>query len=188
MSVDLDSIREGLRPRSSDYNRGWNMALLTLLQRAGAVEIHSVSAGSDEVGRVWRVSIRENGLLNSTADAWDRVFAERDGEVQGAKAELAPYVRLMRHPERSCVTRGAFEIIEGTSRAPPCGRCPSCRAEGIQSPRALPCDGLDAAWQYEPSYNGLLPEGLLLIEPRDAELDRLLGLKPNQRVEGVRLS
>lgn len=174
ISVDLDSIREGLRPKSSDYNRGWNMALLTLLQRAGAIEIQSVSAGVDEVGRVWRVSLRDNGLLDAAPAAWDRVFADRDAEVQAARSELSPYVRLMRSPERACVTRGAFEIIEGTSQAPPCGRCPSCRKEGISPPRVLPCGGLDAAWSENARYDGPLPGGLLLVQPRDAEIDRSL--------------
>ncbi len=174
LSVDLDSIREGLRPRSSDYNRGWNMALLTLLQRAGAVEIQSVSAGVDEVGRVWRVALLDNGLLDPAPAAFDRVFAGRDAEVEAARSGLAPYVRLMRSPELACVTRGAFEIIEGTSLAPPCGRCPACRREGTPPPRSLPCGGLDAAWAEAPPHGGPLPAGLLLVQPRDAELDRSL--------------
>jgi ATP-dependent DNA helicase RecQ len=174
MSVDLDSIREGLRPRSSDYNRNWNMALLTLLQRAGAVEIHSVSAGVDEVGQVWRVSLRENGLLDAAPAAWDRIFAERDREVQAARSELSPYLRLVKAPERACVTRGVFEIIEGTSLAPPCGRCPSCRMEGIQPPRSMPCGGLDAAWPEGAPGHCRLPAGPLLVQPRDPEFDRSL--------------
>jgi len=36
MTMDLDAFREGLRPRAGDGNRGWNMTLLTLMQRAGA--------------------------------------------------------------------------------------------------------------------------------------------------------
>ena len=174
--VDLDSVREGLRPQSSDYNRGWNMALLTLLQRAGAIEILSVSAGRDEVGRTWRVALLDEGLLDTHGigvwgTTWDGVFAVRQSELAAARDGVSPFVALVRRPDRSCVTRGAFELIEPTSAAPPCGRCPSCRLEGIPPPVDLPCGGLEAAWSEAPRAAGPLPAGAVLLEPRSEAFD-----------------
>ena len=75
LTVDLDAIREGLRPRSSDYNRNWNRALLTLLQRAGALDVVSVAATDLDFGHVWTVRLRDLRLLNSSHASWDAVFA-----------------------------------------------------------------------------------------------------------------
>lgn len=172
MRIDLDAIREGLRPHSSDYNRMWNMALLTLMQRAGAVAILSVEPGEGEAGHVWDVEVRDVELLDGGAAAWDRVFAVREAELGAARSEFDPFLRIARRPERACLTRAAFELIEPASFAPPCGRCPHCRAERIAAPERLPCGGLDAAWTAGPVYAGPLPPGPLLVEPGGASLPR----------------
>ncbi len=104
MTVDLDSVRAGLKPRSSDYNRGWNMALLTLLQRAGAIEIRSVSGGDDVIGKVWDLTILDNGLLDDAVDSWDRVFETRQMEVDRAREEVKPFIQLTERPTKACVT------------------------------------------------------------------------------------
>jgi ATP-dependent DNA helicase RecQ len=172
MKIDLDAIREGLRPESSDYNRMWNMALLTLVQRAGAVAIQSVEPGEGEIGHAWDVEVRDEGLLGGDAAAWDRIFAVREAELASARSEFDPFLKIARRPERACLTRAAFELIEPASLAPPCGRCPHCRAEGIEPSVYLPCGGLDAAWPNGPDYLGPLPPGPLLVEPSGTDLTR----------------
>lgn len=172
LTVDLDAIREGLKPRSSDYNRGWNMALLTLLQRAGAIEIQSVSGGDDVVGKIWSVRVTDHELLGGTMAAWDRVFLTREAEVERARAEAQPFFRVAQQPTKACVTRTAFELIEPAAYAPPCGRCPSCRAEGVAPPHDLPCGGLDVTWPFAHPYDGPLPAGPLVLQPDDLSLER----------------
>lgn len=171
LSVDLDAVREGLNPNSSDYNRNWNMALLTLLQRAGVIEIQSVTQGDDVIDKTWSITILDPGLLDGRQATWDAIFAIREAEVENAKAAMRPFIRLTQHPEKACITRGAFELIEPQSFAPPCGRCPACRAEGIEPPKNLPCGGLETVWPTAP-YTGSLPIGPLLLEADDPSLQR----------------
>lgn len=176
MTVDLDSVRAGLKPRSSDYNRGWNMALLTLLQRAGAIKIRSVSGGDDVIGKVWDLTILDNGLLDDAVDSWDRVFETRQMEVDRAREEVKPFIQLTERPTKACVTRGVFELIEPTSYVPPCGRCPACRVEQITPPVDLPCGGLEVAWPQTLTVPGILPNGSLLIEPNHPTFERDLSV------------
>lgn len=171
MTVDLDAVRDGLRPRSSDYNRVWNMALLTLLQRAKAIDILSVAVDDVVYGHRWEVCVLDDGLLQSTEATWDRVFRVRQAELGQVRSALEPFVRLVQQPTQACVTRGAFELIEPASDVPPCGRCPHCRAGGIAAPRGLTCGGLEAAWSEAPPYAGPLPQGALLVDPIEPALD-----------------
>lgn len=174
LTLNLDAAREGLPRRENDYNRGWNMALLTLMQRAGSLQVRAVPAAGDQAGARWDVAILRPGILDSSdAGAWDQVFETREREVQEAKASLRPYIQLMLEPERACLTRSVFELIEPHALAPPCGRCPHCRAASTPSPGTLPSAGLERAWPEpaEPHQCGL-PGGLLLLEPRDASFER----------------
>ena len=57
LTLNLDAVREGLASRKTDYNRDWNMALLTLMQRASVIEVLAVPAG-DQTG-TWRSLILE---------------------------------------------------------------------------------------------------------------------------------
>lgn len=195
MTVDLDAIRAGLRPKSSDYNRGWNMALLTLLQRARVLDVVSVAATDGEYGHRWEVAVLDEGLLRSADATWDDVFQVRQAELSQARSDLEPFIALVQQPTRACVTRGAFELIEPSSYAPPCGRCPHCRADGIAAPRSLTCGGLDAAWLEAASYEGPLPPGPLIVEPIEPSLneglsaitDRLAGAGIEQFIVPHRL-
>lgn len=176
MTLNLDAFREGLPRRLSDYNRGWNMALLTLMQRAGAIQVRAVPAVGDQPGASWDVEILRPGILSGTDPAaWDDIFLTREAEVQDARRSLDPFVKLMRRPERACVTRSVFELIEPAAFAPPCGRCPSCRRAKIEPPGTLICAGLEQAWPDAAALPGALPGGLLLVEPRDPAFDQRLG-------------
>ncbi|MER8772648.1 DEAD/DEAH box helicase [Mesorhizobium sp. M0960] len=188
MTLNLDAAREGLPPRSGDYNRGWNMSLLTLMQRAGVLEVQSVPTIGDQPGSLWQVEILDPRLLGTDrSSVWDDVSIVRDHERAQARAELEPFVAIMRQPERACVTRSAFELIEPDALTPPCGRCPACRATGTLAPEKLRCDGLESVWTDQPAPAGLLPAGTHLLVPSDSDfewgLSALLGRLAAARIE-----
>ncbi len=179
-TLDLDAVREGLANRSSDYNRGWNRALLTLLQRAGSLEVVSTGGEDASAGAEWVVEIVDDRLMGgNTAGVWDHVATVRDRERSASEAELGAFVEIMRHPLDQCLTRSVFEAIEGgQTLADACGRCPSCRARGLPAPALISCGGLDAAWSQPVSdTRSSFPAGITLLAPRDSEfetgLDRL---------------
>ncbi len=182
-TLDLDAVRDGLANRSSDYNRAWNRAVLTLLQRAGALEVVSTGGEDATAGDQWIVEIIDDRLMGGdTAGVWNHVAAVRDAEQAVSEAELDGFVDLMRHPLNQCLTRSVFEAIEGgETLAEPCGRCPSCRARGLPAPSVIPCGGLEAAWpQPVADTRSNLPAGVTLLAPRDSEFETgldILGLR-----------
>jgi ATP-dependent DNA helicase RecQ len=147
MTLNLDSWREGLAPRPGDWNRGWNMALLTLLQRAGVLQVLSIQTDGDQPEFFWEVEIVDNRLLEKGANLlWQEVGAFRDQEMLIVQQELAAFVSVMRDPRRQCVTQAVFSQIEPDSYAPNCGRCPYCRERGISPPQHLRAFGLEQRW------------------------------------------
>ncbi|WOJ88375.1 DEAD/DEAH box helicase [Methylocapsa polymorpha] len=175
LTLDLDAVREGLANFSGDYNRAWNRALLTLLQRAGVLEVVTTNPSGDEPGDLWVVDICDDRMFEkSMSNVWDYIMSVRDAEQAEAKEELSLFVALMRQPESKCVTRAAFELIEGgTVFAEPCGRCPSCRMRGVHPPRVLACSGLETAWPGPISCEeARLPAGVTLLAPYDPDFER----------------
>ncbi len=171
MSVDLDALRDGLGPMSGDYNRGWNMGLLTLMQRAGSIRIVSVETDGDQPTGTWELEIVDAAMLEgSSSDAWTDVFTLRERERRGALSELTPFLDVMRKPGLNCVTRTVFEMIEPASYAPLCGRCPFCRSNGIVAPRGLRSEGMEKVWGTPTGYVGPMPIGTFLVEPIDPSL------------------
>jgi ATP-dependent DNA helicase RecQ len=173
ITVDLDAVRDGLPNRSSDYNRGWNRALLTLMQRAGVIEVVSTNGEGVEPGDTWVVDAIDHRLLDETPAVWMQIGAVRDAERQASSAELDAFVADMRMPFAQCLTRSVFEAIEGgEALAEVCGRCPSCRQRGLKPPTLIPCGGLEAAWQQ--SVKGAqshLPAGITLLSARDPDFE-----------------
>ena len=172
MSINLDAFREGLRPKAGDWNRGWNMTLLTLMQRAGVLRVLSVAADGDQPEFVWDVEIIDHRLLNGVdADVWDQIASLRDAELAEIRANLDIFVDAMRHPEKACITRTVFELIEPRSFAPPCGRCPACRYMGIAPPSRLSSAGLEKSWRRFTNARCRLPAEVLLLAASDAHFD-----------------
>jgi ATP-dependent DNA helicase RecQ len=177
MSLDLDALRDGLPRRKTDYNRGWNMALLTLMQRAGAVQVRATAGTGGQPGTHWDVEILRPGILDGTdRTAWNEIFLTRDGEILEARRSLDPFVALMRRPESACVTRSVFEIIEPDAFAPPCGRCPACRKSKVEAPGRITCGGMEKSWPSAMTSASALQGGLLLVKPLDSSFDRGLEL------------
>lgn len=177
ISLDLDAIRVGLAPQTSDYNRKWNRALLTMMQRAGAVQVISVANQGDAPGQYWRIELSDPSLSDPNDPApWDRIYAVRDAELEQIRSELTPFEDMMRNPAATCVTRRAFELIEAMALAPPCGRCPACRKTGAQPPNYLFCAGLEQVWTTEATPLAGVPSGVLLVRPEDPSFG--LGFAP----------
>jgi ATP-dependent DNA helicase RecQ len=135
----------------------------------------STNPNGDEPGHLWVVDICDDRMLDKSAsDVWDDILSVRNSEQSEAKKELDRFIAVMRHPDSSCVTRAAFEMIEGGAvLSEPCGRCPSCRARGLDPPRILTCSGLETAWStIVPSACVRLPAGVTLLSPHDANFER----------------
>jgi ATP-dependent DNA helicase RecQ len=173
MTLDLDAFREGLRPTAGDWNRGWNMTLLTLMQRAGVLRVLSIPTEGDQPEFFWEIEIRDPRALKGVDDdVWQRISDIRDAELAEARADLDAFVAVMRHSDRACVTRTAFEVIEPRSLAPPCGRCPACRKSGVTPPVHLDAAGLEKSWPDAVPRRGGLPVDVLLVTPLDADFER----------------
>lgn len=173
MTLDLNAFREGLRPTAGDWNRGWNMALLTLMQRAGMLRVLSIPTEGDQPEFSWRIEVRNFRILSGVDDdVWQQISNFRDAELAEARADLDAFVAVMRNPERACVTRTAFEIIEPRSFAAPCGRCPACRKNGIDPPNHLVAAGLEKRWPVALPRRGSLPADMLLVTPLDPDFER----------------
>ncbi|PSO19510.1 MULTISPECIES: DEAD/DEAH box helicase [Bradyrhizobium] len=173
MSVNLNSLREGLPRQLTDYNRGWNMALLTLMQRAGVIRVRTVSIIRDQPGSTWDLEVLDRRIVSTTDPvAWDHVFEVREEEKAAARETLKPFVGAMLNPQRECIARSAFELIEPEAAVPPCGRCQACRTIGHRPPGILPCTGLETAWPISPDCVSPLPKEILIIAPDDPALGR----------------
>jgi ATP-dependent DNA helicase RecQ len=172
MSINLDAFREGIRPKAGDWNRGWNMTLLTLMQRSGVLRVLSVASDGDQPEFVWDVEIVDHRVMNGVdADVWDRIASQRATERTEIRAALDVFVEAMRHPAKACITRTVFELIEPRSLAPPCGRCPACRRMGIIPPSRLSSAGLEKIWSQSTNAGCMLPPEILLLAPSDPHFD-----------------
>lgn len=172
MTIDLDAFREGLRPKAGDWNRGWNMTLLTLMQRAGILRVLTIPTDGDQPEFSWTIEVLDaRALTGVDDDVWQRVSDFRDRELVDARKDLDAFVAVMRHPDKACVTRTAFEIIEPRAFAPPCGRCPACRKDHVAPPTHLFAAGLEARWQTPLPCRTTLPAETLLVNPTDPHFD-----------------
>lgn len=172
MTLDLDAFREGLRPRAGDWNRGWNMTLLTLMQRAGIVRVLTVPIHGDQPEFFWTIEVLDaRALTGVDEDLWQLVSDFRDLELNDTRRDLDAFVAVMRHPDKACVTRSAFEIIEPQAYAPRCGRCPSCRKDGVAPPTYLFAAGLEARWGTSHVCRTNLPSDTLLVAPMDPHFE-----------------
>jgi ATP-dependent DNA helicase RecQ len=179
--VDLDAERQGLPSQNGgDYNRSWNMSILTLLQRAGALEILSTSKANDEYARRWEIQIKSTELLSDVdSHIWDSVMEIRNAEQRDAIREFNTFRAIMESPSGDCVIRRIFEVVQGeiVEDIPDCGHCPACRTGGARS-AAKSLDREAPTWNRAPTVKQLKLPRNTLISPEDplfeAGLERLL--------------
>jgi ATP-dependent DNA helicase RecQ len=169
LTVDLDAVREGLRPHAGDWNRGWNMTLLTLMQRAGAIRVVTILSEGDQPDFSWTIEILDKRAQSGVDDAlWQLLSNFRDSELTEVRRDLDAFVDVMRRPTNTCLTRTVFEIIEPGSFAPPCGRCSYCRTHRLPPPTHLVAGGLERRWETgHQSEIHRLPAATLLLNPHD---------------------
>lgn len=183
--VKLDAAREGLGRWTGERNRRWNRSLLNLLQRSEAVRIEHVTE-PDQGSPVWELLLLDDGLIQPGAawdEAWNRIFAIREGERTTAKAELTSFKGAMSGRRSDCLLTGVFELIEPeTWDLPPCGRCPACRDRRVRAPMALQTMSSGESWARAGSTSAL-PPGVVLVAPEDPEFDRGLLTLTNRLVE-----
>lgn len=177
-AMNLNVVREGLRPISSDYNRRWNMSLLNLLQRAGTLRVGSVE---DPNGGppIFDIEVLDDALFGSHEALeiiWDRVERLRDAEKTEAVAELRAFRSLLLAKSGDCLLRGLYDLIDrDAENPPPCGRCQHCRQDRVQPPTTIRSGGASSRWKGEaaavaPSFAA----GATLVVPEGGNMDENL--------------
>lgn len=169
---DVDTVRQGLANRSSDYNVDWNVMLLLLMQRAGAVELVVDVQTSDPTGKktVDAVVLDARLLGHHSEKAWDQVFSLRDKEQVEAREDYRKFAAIMQAPMRDCIISQVFGVIDPDHYAPPCGRCPSCRHQAVSPPAEVRTTNPFPVWEQEGAPISKYGRGILLLEMADATL------------------
>ena len=170
MNVPLDSLRAGLGSESSDYNRNWNRTLLNMLQRGGAIAVHTVEEGEHE-GPVWRIEVKKIGILDTSAKSQgvlEDIFTLRDAEQQAAREDVDRLVAVLSDDSDGCQLATLFEAVEaGHPSVEYCGRCDWCRTYDIPAPTRVPFKGLADAWAEPMSLRETrLPSGITVVHPK----------------------
>ncbi|UKJ75447.1 helicase-related protein [Azospirillum brasilense] len=178
--INLDVLREGLGSESGDYNRRWNMSLLNLLQRAGALRVTSVNDSS--IGPPsWEVEILNDALFEdgpTYEELWAKVDTLRTEEQKAALTELSAFRDLLSDPEGDCLVRGVYALIDSDGMAaPPCGRCAACRRAHARPPSMVRSGGLNVVWNHaaDATVRSLGP-GSTVLTPDDDTLEHGLEL------------
>lgn len=172
LALDLDAAREGLGRWTGAQNRRWNLSLLNMMQRAGALTVSLLTDPDDgpvrcEVDLHWPTLMEDSP---TAAVELDRVFALRDTEQTVSIAQYNAFRALLAGDQtEACLLTGAFLHIEpDIAYVDPCGRCAPCRAQGVPVPTYAPVDGVDRTWAGDPA---LTPMRRILIQPTDLTFD-----------------
>lgn len=172
LRVPLDSAHERLEGESSEYNRIWNMTLLNLLQRAGAVEIMPIE--QDQESNSWIVELVEPRLLQRDPvghQYLEQVFSLRDVEQANARSDVDRLRDVLTGRNDDCMLASIFEAVE--ARHPSvdeCGHCNWCRSMTARPPDTVAFKGLNANWASAPGWSACgTGRGVKVIHPDDTE-------------------
>lgn len=177
-AVSLDAAHEGLSSRTGTRNQDWNRNLLNLLQRAGAIEILSVTERGND-GPVWNFRVLDLTVLRGGAAALEPIMRWRDAEQDETERQLTTLQRLVERPEDSCFLVSLFEQVEaGDPIAPYCGRCTWCQSHDVHPPKDLHFCGLDNVWPKANRSNGIFPTGTSIVHPKGSQEEDFLALVP----------
>lgn len=167
LDVPLDAAHEGLDREPTDYNRMWNMSLINLLQRQGALRV--VGVHQEEETSSWQVEVLDPTLFSVEAlEAGDSSLWQAMGELREAEKEaVTRSIRRFRQVVKgrhTCVLSGLFALVEaGEPLVAPCGRCAFCRNHGIAPPERLEFGGLRSVWQVAAAGPSRLGAGVTVV-------------------------
>jgi ATP-dependent DNA helicase RecQ len=129
LKVPLDARRETLGRITGRLNRQWNAALLTLLQRSGALRIVSeehTASGAE----LWVAEIMHPEIVDDSSSGLLPYLSLGESEARSARAKAAALERGLRNDEEGCYRTVLFDMVEPSGSPWPCGRCPVCVAAG----------------------------------------------------------
>lgn len=169
--LSLDAHPADITGMTGQRNRGWNMTLLTQLQRAGAVEI--LEADPEFRSGRWKVAVLDHHLFASDTEATahlELILESRNTE----RFEILHDVRKLEHIFRDqtnqagCVLARLFTVVEGREAdADFCGRCWWCRAHQF-SPPTTTRYRLGTLWDHSDlPISPSRPKGLTVIPEDD---------------------
>jgi len=178
IDVNLDALREGLGRRdSSDYNRLWNMTLLNLLQRAGAVAIDVLDPTEHDTP-VWHAEVRDPRILKAGDGGEDylrELFSLRDAEQKQSRQDVRRLVEILDDQEpEDCLLANVFRAVEaGHPTVEPCGHCAWCRRVRSTAPDRVPFKGLGSTWRQAPEWaRSCFPPRPVVVHPDDPSYAR----------------
>jgi len=139
LKAPLDARHEGLERITGQLNRQWNAALLTLLQRSGALRIIAEER-ADNGAELWIAEILQPAIVCDHPDLGQILtpyLSVGECEATVARQKAAEFERAMHNNEEGCFRTLLYDIVEPLSSPWPCGRCAVCKAVG-ESPRIRP--------------------------------------------------
>lgn len=167
--LDLDSAPVRLGRHTGERNREWKRSLLTLMQRAGALEVlntrHRLEAEpSDRDKEFWLVRVLDSEILSEKTDL-QSVFEKRTRESDKFRSGQRRLEEIFKTIESRCLLDALYEEVE--SSAPPvpfCGRCDWCIDAHVEPPEHLDFGGLTSTWPPRRSRRQFFVPGIHLME------------------------
>ncbi len=173
LKVPLDARHEGLDRITGGLNRQWNAALLTLLQRSGALRIVSEEHAANGA-ELWVAEILEPAILSegsSLQKALAPFLSLGQAEVDTAGRRAAELEGALRNREEGCFRTRLFDIVDSSGEPWPCGRCAVCRAAGTPPHTRPERHAFEVAWpDHAWSQAGALHGGSWVVNLEDSPL------------------
>src|SRR5262249_39116123 len=129
-------------------NRQWNAALLTLLQRSGALRIVSeeqTPTGAELwVAEIFRPEIvSDDSKLNETLAPF---LSVGESEAKAASRKASQLERALINEHEGCSRTLLFDMVEPSGSPWPCGRCSICVTVGEHANKRPDKHKFNVAW------------------------------------------
>lgn len=181
IKIPLDARHDRLDKITGKLNRQWNTALLTLLQRSGALRI--VGEDATETGAIlWVAEILRPAIVEEGPGLEANLAANLtlgEDEARTARQRAAELEERLLNKSERCFREALFDLVEPSGSPWPCGRCEVCIAAG-EPPRAEPGrPELHAAWPTQAWTRPCVLKGrTVVVNPEDptfaSHFDRLV--------------
>ena len=174
IAVDVDvrpSASEDDIDMGGDRNTDWNVRTLTLMARAGIIELVGRQPYSKEAG-LTRLTIRILDDGHVRLDCWsNRVAPVRKGIASASQRNFQLMQRFLRSVE--CPGQ-VFEALYGAEKVvPSCSRCSICRADPLRKIKQPTPFEPASPWSgrpLQPAVAALIGSGGRLLVPDDPDL------------------